>query len=103
MSLNHELKQRLAALNPSYMHIENESAQHGGYYEGKESHFKVVIVSQLFNEQRLTQRHQHVYQLVGDLLAPQRIHALALHTYTESEWQGQQPQSPACAHAPSSV
>ncbi len=48
------------------------------------------------------QRHQKVYAAAGDLLAPSRIHALAIHAYLPQEWQGQAPDSPECAHAPKS-
>ena len=48
MSLEQQLLQRLAALNPSHLEVVNESAGHGGYFPGKESHFKVVMVSDVF-------------------------------------------------------
>jgi len=97
-SLKQQLQDRLGALSPSVLEIANESHGHGGYFEGKESHFKVVIVSTAFADLRAVQRHQKVYAAVGDLLAPPRIHALAIHAYTPEEWQGQSVESPPCAH-----
>jgi BolA protein len=100
MSLQNELEQRLQALVPTALIIENESHGHGGYFPGKESHFKVVVTSSQFEGLRLVQRHQKVYSAVGDLIAPSRIHALAIHAYTPDEWTGAAPDSPACAHQP---
>ena len=66
----------------------------------KESHFKTVIVSQAFAGLRPVQRHQKVYAAAGDLLAKDKIHALAIHAFLPEEWAGQDTTSPACAHAP---
>lgn len=97
-SLQQQLQDRLSVLSPSVLEITNESHGHGGYFEGKESHFKVVIVSTAFADLRAVQRHQKVYAAVGDLIAPLKIHALAIHAYTPEEWQGQSVDSPQCAH-----
>lgn len=97
-SLQQQLQDRLSVLSPSVLEITNESHGHGGYFEGKESHFKVVIVSTAFADLRAVQRHQKVYAAVGDLIAAPRIHALAIHAYTPEEWQGQSVDSPQCAH-----
>ncbi len=102
MTLQAELEQRLQALQPTHLAIDNESHGHGGYFPGKESHFKVVIVSAQFDGMRPVQRHQAVYAAVGDLIAPSRIHALAIHAYARSEWTGNVPSSPECAHQPKS-
>lgn len=98
--LEQQLVECLAALAPSYLEVVNESAGHGGYFPGKESHFKVVIVSDVFAGLRLVQRHQKIYATVGDLLSPGKIHALAIHAFVADEWQGQDTSSPECAHAP---
>ena len=100
MSLEQQLIEQLKALNPTYLEVINESAGHGGYFPGKESHFKVIIVSEAFAGLRLVQRHQKVYAEAKDLLSPGKIHALAIHAYLPTEWQGQAPASPECAHAP---
>ncbi len=102
MNLEQQLVERLQTLAPSHLQVINESSGHGGYFPGKESHFKVAIVAECFNGLRLVQRHQKVYAAAGDLLAPSRIHALAIHAYAPQEWQGEVPASPECAHAPKS-
>ncbi|MFM2590791.1 transcriptional regulator BolA [Vibrio sp. TBV020] len=79
----------LKVINESYMH--NVPA-------GSESHFKVVIVSEKFEGQRLIARHRQVNQTLADELA-NHIHALSMHTYTAQEWQAQNglaPDSPMC-------
>jgi BolA protein len=69
MSLEQQLIERLQQLQPTHLEVINESAGHGGYYPGKESHFKVVIVSEAFEGLRLVQRHQKIYALAAELLA----------------------------------
>jgi len=65
-----------------------------------ETHFKLVIVSESFEELSLINRHRKVNQLLADELAG-GVHALSLHTMTETEWQAKQKdggvaQSPDC-------
>lgn len=100
MTLEQQLIERLKQLSPVHLDVVNESSGHGGYFPGKESHFKVTVVSEVFQGLRLVQRHQKVYALAGDLLSPGKIHALAIHAYVPTEWTGQAPNSPECAHAP---
>lgn len=93
------LTQKLQALQPHSLDLVNESMSHAGYFEGKESHFKLTIVSDAFDNKRPVARHQMVYAIVSDLLTSQggTVHALAIHAYTPMEWQGKSPDSPQCA------
>lgn len=98
MTVQHEIEQRLAQqFAPSFLDVANESHQHS-VPANSETHFRVVLVSDVFDGKRKVARHQKVYAA----LAPQLegpVHALALHTYTPSEWQARQqqaPQSPDC-------
>ena len=100
MSLEQQLIERLQQLSPSHLEVVNESSGHGGYFPGKESHFKVIVVSDIFAGLRLVQRHQKIYAVAGDLLSPGKIHALAIHAFLPEEWQGQDTSSPNCAPAP---
>ena len=102
MSLEQQLIERLQQLSPSHLEVVNESSGHSGYFPGKESHFKVIVVSDIFAGLRLVQRHQKIYAVAGDLLSPGKIHALAIHAFLPEEWQGQDTSSPNCAHAPKS-
>lgn len=98
MSLQSELEQRLQELQPIVLQVDNESQGHGGYFPGKESHFKVTVVSAVFSQLRAVQRHQKIYAIAGDLLSAGKIHALAIHAYAPDEWTGDVPASPECAH-----
>lgn len=93
------LNSELQALEPQHIELVNESMNHAGYFDGKESHFKLTIVSKVFEGKRLVARHQLVYGLINSLLTSQggQVHALAIHAYTPVEWQGQSPDSPLCA------
>lgn len=91
----------LATLSPTHTDLQNESDRHAGHFEGKESHFKLTIVSDEFVGKTLVARHRMVYGLVHDLLTANggTLHALAIHAYTPDEWvkQGVAPDSPNCA------
>lgn len=89
------------ALSPTVLEVINESHMHR-VEPGSESHFKVVIVSEQFTGQRLLARHRQVNAVLADELAG-AVHALALHTYTKTEWQekGHAPRTPSCVGKPS--
>lgn len=101
MTTYNQLIKSLSPLHPTYLQVDNESHHHAGYYEGKQSHFKLVIVSDDFAGKRAVARHQTIYALVNPLLTVNAgpIHALAIHAYTPDEWQslGSVPNSPNCA------
>jgi acid stress-induced BolA-like protein IbaG/YrbA len=54
---------------------------------GDGHHFEAVIVSRLFEGRRPVQRHQLVYQALGDRMR-EEIHALSMRTLTPDEWAG---------------
>jgi len=87
------IRSTLAALSPEYLDLTDESHMHS---RGLETHYKAVIVSDVFQGQRPLPRHQKVYRTLGALMG--EIHALALHTYTPEEWAqaGTAPDSPRC-------
>jgi len=74
----------LSAFTPLHLDVINESNNHN-VPPGSESHFKVTIVSNNFEDERLIKRHRAVNSVLSEELA-EKIHALALHTYTEKEW-----------------
>jgi len=86
-----------AHFDAQILQVTNESFMHS-VPAGSESHFKLVIVCDQFDGQRLVHRHQSVYKLLEDELAGP-VHALALHTYTPVEWSeknAEAPKSPNC-------
>jgi len=85
MSMQTIIEQKLASeFDADYLQVENESHMHN-VAPGSESHFKVTIVSNSFNEQMLIKRHRMVNSALQQEM--QQIHALALHTLTPQEWQ----------------
>jgi BolA family transcriptional regulator, general stress-responsive regulator len=84
-------------LTPLHLEVVNESHLHS-VPAGSESHFKVVVVSERFADQRLIQRHRTIHELLAEEFT-NGLHALALHTLTPEEWferGGQAPESPLC-------
>ncbi len=77
-------KKLLDAFSPLHLDVVNESHMHN-VPPGSESHFKVIIVSDEFNGTMRIKRHRAVNSVLAHELA-QKIHALAIHTYTEKEW-----------------
>jgi len=98
MNVQQIIEQKLAqGIDALHLEVINESGQHN-VPKGSESHFKVVLVSNEFEGKSLVAQHRAVYELLGDELRA-RVHALALHTYTERSWresQGAAPMSPPC-------
>ena len=85
MSMQTTIEQKLSGeLEVAYLQVENESQLHN-VAPGAESHFKVTIVSNSFDDQMLIKRHRAVNHILQQEM--QQIHALALHTLTPQEWQ----------------
>jgi acid stress-induced BolA-like protein IbaG/YrbA len=55
---------------------------------GDGQHFEAVVVSEAFAGKSRVQRHQLVYQTLGDRMRAE-IHALSMKTFTPQEWQSQ--------------
>jgi BolA family transcriptional regulator, general stress-responsive regulator len=86
VSVQDAIRDRLAALEPESIVIEDESAQHAGH-EGARSgggHYRLTLVSPRFAGQPLQARHRMIYQALGPLMNTQ-IHALAIHAYAPDE------------------
>ncbi|WP_119396326.1 BolA family protein [Salinibius halmophilus] len=95
MIIEQSIRRKLnESLTPEYLEVINESHMHN-VAKGSETHFKVVLVSDVFDGMRPVKRHQKIYSILADELAGE-VHALALHTYSPVEWQGSAPASPAC-------
>ena len=54
---------------------------------GGGDHFQVVIVSSMFEGKGLLDQHQIVYGALREALGSERIHALALKTFTPEQWE----------------
>lgn len=85
------------ALHPLHVEVVNESFMHN-VPEGSESHFKVTVVSEQFEDQSLVARHRMINEILAQELSG-ALHALAVHTLTPNEWfeaGGAAPDSPQC-------
>ena len=70
--------------DPEHLEVTNESEMHN-VPNGSETHFKVLLVTSAFSGERLINRHRAVNKVLAEELTD-KIHALALHTYTGEEW-----------------
>ena len=57
--------------------------------DGDGRHFDAVVVSEEFAGRSRVQRHQRVYQTMGNRMR-EEIHALSIRTYTPQEWEEKQ-------------
>ncbi|KAI8841345.1 bola-like protein-domain-containing protein [Chytridium lagenaria] len=78
------------ALTPTVLEIQDDSWQHAHHAAmrgstDKETHFKVMIVSTVFQGKTLVQRHQMVYKLLDDELKNKGLHALQINAKTPAE------------------
>ena len=76
---------------PSYFKIVNDSHKHAhhagirGATNVTESHFRLEIISDVFDGKTLPARHRLVYNLLDDELKNHGVHALQMKTKTEKE------------------
>ena len=74
------MRERLAALAPIALQVEDESAQHAGHAGARPSggsHWRLTIVSEAFRGKNAVARHRMVYEALGDLMK-RDIHALKI-------------------------
>ena len=84
MAMAERIETALRVLVPVHLELINESYKHN-VPKGSESHWNVVVVSAVFEGQRLVRRQRAVY---GALKAEMSggIHALTMKTLTPEEW-----------------
>ena len=74
------MRDKLAALDPVALVLEDESAQHAGHAGSRPSggsHWRLAIVSEAFRGKSAVARHRMVYEALGDLMK-RDIHALRI-------------------------
>ncbi|XP_031557313.1 uncharacterized protein LOC116293952 [Actinia tenebrosa] len=82
---------------PSHLEVLNESYMHN-VPKGSETHFKVIVVSDVFKDKSLIQRHRMVNEVLKKELEG-GVHALSIQAKTAEQWEssGQKVQkSPPC-------
>jgi len=72
-------------LKPTHLEVINESYMHG-VPKGSESHFKVLVVSQQFENTPLIKRHRMVNELVTNKLDGDFVHALSIVAKTPAQY-----------------
>ncbi|WP_076542763.1 BolA family transcriptional regulator [Shewanella sp. UCD-KL21] len=84
------------SFSPIHLDVLNESNRHH-VPPNSETHFKVVVVSEQFEAQRLIARHRAVNAVLAEELA-NGVHALSINAYTQAEWQALDavPKTPNC-------
>jgi len=75
-----EIKQTLSRALPVTL-VETQDLTGGG------DHWQVIIVSSAFEGKGLVEQHRIVNEALKEPLADQRIHALALKTYSPAQWE----------------
>jgi len=75
-----EIKQTLSEALPMTL-VETQDLTGGG------DHWQVIIVSSAFEGKGLLEQHRIVNEALKEPLADQRIHALALKTYSPAQWE----------------
>lgn len=80
-SINEKIEKNYS---PIVLDVENESNKHASDY-GLESHFRVVLVSEKFNEVKRIQRSRDLHKLLDEEL--KQIHALSLRLFSPAEWE----------------
>lgn len=90
MSVESEIRTRLAALDPVRLELVDESARHAGHAgarPGGNTHWKLELISMKFSGLSSVARHRLVYAALGDLMH-NPIHALAITASTPDERKG---------------
>ena len=90
MSVESEIRARLAALAPIALELMDESAQHAGHAgasPGGNTHWRLSITSNSFIGKGRVARHRLVYEALGELMH-NPIHALAITASTPDEKKG---------------
>ncbi|MBD9361721.1 BolA family protein [Methylomonas fluvii] len=85
MTADHIRQKLEEAFKPELIEIIDHSAAHAGHAGNKGGgHFHVTLISTQFEGKSLVQRHQMVYQALGDMMKDE-IHALGINALTPSE------------------
>jgi BolA family transcriptional regulator, general stress-responsive regulator len=80
------LRERLAALQPLEIEIEDDSHRHAGHAGARDGggHYNLRIVSAAFAGKNTVARHRLVYDAAGDLMRGP-VHALAIRALAPEE------------------
>ena len=57
---------------------------------GEDAHYSTLVVSDAFEGKSKIEQHKMVYAALREEMASQAVHALALKTFTPTEWERDQ-------------
>lgn len=74
------------SFRPELLEVIDNSAAHAGHAGARSGggHYHVTIVTEVFEGKSLVQRHQLIYNALGDMMK-QQIHALGINALSPSE------------------
>jgi len=87
VSVEQQMRARLAALQPLVLELVDESARHAGHAgarPGGNTHWRLNIVSRAFAGKPTVARHRMIYEALGELMQDP-IHALAIQARAPDE------------------
>ena len=88
MRIENAMREKLQRiLTPQALEVVNESHMHAGHASSPgtgESHFRVVVISELFNGKSRLERHRMVNAALAEEIAG-GVHALAIKALTPEE------------------
>lgn len=81
-----KIKDRLAALNPTFVNIVDESHKHAGHAGAQNGagHYLLQIVAEQFTGKGTLARHRMIYSALGEMMKDD-IHALNIQANTPNE------------------
>lgn len=84
-----QIKEQLTLdFKPLYLEVQNDSGKHRGHAQagtGGDTHFRICLVSPVFDGQKPLERHRAVYQSLAGAMKT-GVHALQLDLLSPSEW-----------------
>ena len=82
-----QMRERLQALQPLLLSIDDDSAKHAGHEgaKGGGGHYALTIVSPKSDGQTTVARHRMIYVALGDLMQ-REIHALSIRAFAPGEF-----------------
>jgi BolA protein len=80
------IKRLNEAFEPETLGVEDESYMHKGHEGAKDgrSHFRVLIISEAFENKNLIDRHRMIYRVLDEMMRID-IHALAIDAWAPDE------------------
>jgi len=86
LNTQERMQERLAALTPESLEIQDESAAHAGHAgaQGGGGHYWLMIVSSQFVGKLTVARHRMIYDALKDMMQTE-IHALSIQAYSPDE------------------